>query len=213
MRAGDLAAILQRCGVRLAVLGACHSAARDTRYPWDGVAGALTAAEIPTVIAMQYEINDAEAVAFSEAFYGALAAGLSLDEAMVIGRSTMLMATTTTAQAEVPVTVEWGVPVLYSRLPDGVLFPERMKHPGPTAEAFRKVIDQTVDLIAREGQVVGVRAKRVSGGFRVSQHVVNVEGELVGAELGTVEDGAQVAVDQDLGTVSGTVTGVTLDEI
>lgn len=213
MRAGDLAAILQRCGVRLAVLGACHSAARDARYPWDGVAGALTAAEIPTVIAMQYEVNDDEAIAFGEAFYGALAAGLSLDEATYVGRSAMLMETTTTDQTEVPVTVEWGVPVLYSRLPEGVLFPERMERAGPTAEAFRRVIDQNVERITKAGKVVGVRAKRVGGGFRVSQKVVTVEGELVGADLGTVEDGAEVAVDQDLGTVSGTATGVTLDEI
>jgi hypothetical protein len=213
MRATDLADILQQRGVRLAVLGTCHSGARDARYPWDGVAGALAAAEIPTIIAMQYEILDAEAIAMSEAFYGALAAGLSLDEAMYVGRRAMLLVTTTAATADVPVTVEWGVPVLYSRLPNGRLFPERMERAGPTAEAFRKVIDQTVHLITEEGKVVGIRAKRVSGGFRVSQSAEVVKGVLVGADLGTVEEDAQVAVDQELGEVDGSVTGVTLDEI
>ncbi|MFX1411683.1 MAG: CHAT domain-containing protein [Promethearchaeota archaeon] len=211
LRATDLAMILQGVGVRLAVLGACHSGARDARYPWDSVAGALAAGEVPAIIAMQYEVIDVQLIAFSEAFYGALASGLAMDEAVALGRLAMLQVTST--EPDQLVNVEWGVPVLYSRLPDGALFPERMARAGATAERFRRVIHQTVEQISKSGSVVGITAKRVRGGFSVEQRVLVVDGTLVGAQLGTVDRGARLHVDQDLGTVSGDVKGVILDEI
>ena len=90
MPASILASILQGAGVRLAVLGTCYSGERQSgegmkRYPWDGVGSALVVREVPAVIAMQYEVNDESATAFTRAFYGALASGLSLDEAMYVG--------------------------------------------------------------------------------------------------------------------------------
>ena len=89
VRADDLAAKLQAAGVRLAVFGACYSGMRSARYPWDDVAGALAKRDIPATITMQYEVIDTHAIAFTKSFYGALAAGLSLDEAMSAGRLAM----------------------------------------------------------------------------------------------------------------------------
>jgi hypothetical protein len=45
---------------------------------------------VPVVVAIQYEILDLHAIAFSEIFYAALAAGLSVDEAVAAGRLAML---------------------------------------------------------------------------------------------------------------------------
>ncbi|MCX6032844.1 MAG: CHAT domain-containing protein [Chloroflexi bacterium] len=213
LRAGDLAAILQERGVRLAVLGACYSGARNARYPWDGVAGALAAGEIPAIIAMQYEVIDVAAQAFSGMFYSALAGGLSLDEAMYVGRRAMLLETSTDKGLDQPFNAEWGVPVLYSRLPDGALFPERMARAGAAAEQFRKVIQQTVETIAQGGTVVGLVARRVKGGIKIEQRVKVVAGTLVGLQAEEVGDEANLDVAQNLGTVSGNVTGVIVDEI
>jgi hypothetical protein len=211
LRADDLAKLLQAAGVRLAVLGACFSGTRSEHYPWDSVAGALMARDIPAVMAMQYEIQDEKAIKFSESFYGALMSGLSLDEATAVGRQAMWQLTNT-GQDEI-VNIEWGVPVLYSRLPDGRVFPERTEQASETAQQFRKVIDQTIKTINSTGKVVGIQVRRVRGGFQVSQNVANVAGELVGADLDTVEEGAHIQIDQNLGEVSGTATGAKIDEL
>ena len=211
LNANDLAVMLQRAGVRLAVLGACHSGARNERYPWDGIAGALVAHDIPAIIAMQYEINDDQAVVFSDTFYSALGSGLSLDEAMSLGRLAMLRSAD--PDPDKLFNVEWGVPVLYSRLSSGALFPERMARAGAVAEQFRKIINQTVERIEKDGKVIGIEAKRVKGGFKVEQRVDVVSGTLLGAKVGTVEENATFAIDQTAGTVTGEVIGGTFDEL
>ncbi len=203
--AEDLARMLRRAGVRLAVVGACLSGSRSEQYPWDSVAGALVAGDIPAVIAMQYEVLDEPAISFSNMFYTALASGLTLDEAMSAGRQAML-------RQEEP-NVEWGVPVLYSRLVNGALFPERMARAGAVADQFRRGVAQTVELIEQGGEVVGLQAKRLKGGISVQQHVQTVNGSVVGIEIGTVDAGGNLRVEQDLGTVTGQVKGLVIDEL
>ena len=51
-----------------------------------GVVTALTHAGIPAVVGMQFRIRDRNAIAFSRAFYRALAAGQSIDAALTDGR-------------------------------------------------------------------------------------------------------------------------------
>ena len=208
IRADDLASLLQAAGVRMAVFGACYSGMRSERYPWDSVAGALARRDIPAIITMQYEVYDAHATAFTGAFYGALAAGLSLDEAMTAGR--LAMFALTSAQLDQTGFLEWGGPVLYSRLPDGKLFPERMNRTGPAAQQLRTTIQQTVTTITSTGRVVGIKAKMVNGAFTVNQKVETVDGELIGAELH--EEGGSASIEQDIGKVSGNVTGLKLDK-
>jgi hypothetical protein len=202
VRADDLARLLQAAGVRLAVFGACYSGLRSERYPWDGVAGALARRDIPAIITMQYEVIDMHAIAFTQAFYDTLAAGLSLDEAMSAGR--LAMYGVTSAQLDQPGFLEWGVPVLYSRLSDGQLFPERMERAGATAQALRNTIQQTVDSIARTGRVVGIRVKGSGEPFEVIQKATTVEGEMLGAEMDTATSGT---IRQDVTTVRGNLTG------
>src|SRR3712207_6204982 len=61
---------------------------------------------------MQYEITDNAAIAFSRAFYHAVANNLPVDAAVAAARTAV----------SINNTLEWGTPVLYMRSPDGCLF-------------------------------------------------------------------------------------------
>ena len=102
--------------IRLAVFGACETARRDQYNAWTGVAPALTRAGIPAVVAMQYKVRDANAIAFSRRLYGALASGETIDAAVTDGRLAIYNRSDFKER-------DWGVPVLYLRTPGGVLFP------------------------------------------------------------------------------------------
>jgi hypothetical protein len=184
MPADDVARLLQQAGVRLAVLGACYSGWRDARYPWDSVACALTAHEIPAVVAMQYEVINTHAEAFGEAFYRVLASGMSLDEAMTLGRLAMLGVATSAAYQ---VNLEWGVPVLYSRSPTGAVFPERIERAQTSAERLGALIDRAADHVSQTGEVIGMSIEKLRGGKEIS-----LGGIQVNQTVGTVEPGGRV---------------------
>ncbi|HSJ54294.1 MAG TPA: CHAT domain-containing protein, partial [Anaerolineae bacterium] len=190
VRADDLARLLQQAAVRLAVLGACYSGLRSERYPWDSVAGALAARGIPAVVSMQYEVVDSMAIRFSQSFYGALAAGLSLDEAMTLGRLAMLQEAD--AGPDEVVNLEWGMPVLYSRLPGGSILPELAARDTETARQMRTTIQQTIDTIAESGKVIGIDAEVLDGSlsFHVRQEARTVRGTMVGIRIGRPGGGA-----------------------
>ena len=111
-----LALLLQNRGVRLAVLGACQTGTRDSVNPWTGVATALVRAGIPAVIGMQFKVLDVNNIAFNRQFYQALAQGNEIDFAVNAGRLAMLARAGDDDR-------DWGVPVLYMRSDNGVLFP------------------------------------------------------------------------------------------
>jgi pentatricopeptide repeat protein len=113
----DLGVMLQGYrSLRLVVLNACEGARSSPEDPLGGVAQGLVRQGIPAVIAMQFEISDPAALAFSQSFYQAIADGLPVDLAMVESRKAMF------AQGN---EVEWATPVLYMRSPDGVIFDVR----------------------------------------------------------------------------------------
>jgi CHAT domain-containing protein len=112
--ADALARELSEAGVRVAILGACRTGRRDGVSAWTGVAPALIKMGIPIVVAMQYEVGDDHAVAFSKWFYTSLSNGLSIDEAVVVARRAMLDVSTED-------NLEWGVPVVYMRSRDSTL--------------------------------------------------------------------------------------------
>ncbi|MEO7521236.1 MAG: CHAT domain-containing protein [Gemmatimonas sp.] len=190
MRADDLAMTLQRAGVRLAMLGACESARRDGGSAWNAVAPALVRRGLPAAVAMQYEVEDDRATAFTRMMYTAIASGLSLDEAVSAGRQAMLG----DGQGK---SIEWGVPVLYMRSTSGVLFPEIVDQPSETGEKLRLVINQVVDTIAKGGEVVGVDAHTLeSGSFEVTMKAGVVKGTMIGVRVGRV--GATRAPREDV---------------
>jgi hypothetical protein len=109
-------------GIRLAVLTACEAGQRDAHSAWAGVVSALTNAGIPAVVGMQYSIRDSNAITFSRAFYRALAAGQPVDSAVLNGRLAIMNCGEDNER-------DWGVPVLYLRSVDGVLFPQDNSQP------------------------------------------------------------------------------------
>jgi hypothetical protein len=116
---GDLVMLLRNTQVRLAVLGACETGRRDGESAWTGIAAALSSAEIPAVVSMQYTIQNKNAIAFSRAFYRTLAEHESVDAAVTAGRHAIYIRSTDKSERD------WGVPVLYLRADDSlaVIFP------------------------------------------------------------------------------------------
>jgi hypothetical protein len=206
-----LALTLRAAGVRVVVLGGCDTGRRDGVNAWSGVAPALMRVGIPATVAMQYAVYDDAAVAFARRFYQALAAGLTLDEAMLAGRLAIL-------NLRQPGELDWGVPVLYMRSADGMVFPEMAAD--PALEALRQKqrvtvrqraselhdemtglqvnqapdagveVDQEIEQLAPGGAAVGARIERLAGGRIQTEQRVRVIGQggrLLGVRIGSRE--------------------------
>jgi hypothetical protein len=79
---------------------------------------------IPAGLAMQFEIFEDAAITLAQEFYGAIADGYPVDAALSEARKAIFAANND---------VEWGTPVLFMRIPNGVLFrpqTRRKKPPG-----------------------------------------------------------------------------------
>lgn len=176
LNARDLALYLQQAGVRLAVLGACESGRRDGISAWTGIAPALVERGMPAVVAMQYKVDDKLAIAFSQMFYTSLASGLSVDEAVSAGRLAMLGKS---GEDD----MDWGVPVLYMRSVDGIIFPKLTERKSETAVQIRRVVQQVVETIEQGGEVIGIEAKRVRGSLEISQKITTVRGKVIGLKV------------------------------
>lgn len=103
--------------VRLVFLNACNtaqSAAQAAAGPFTGVASSLVFEGIPAVVAMQRPVPDAAAIVLAKHFYSNIAKGWPVDAAMSEGRRQMYY--------DRPGHLDWAIPVLFMRSPDGVLF-------------------------------------------------------------------------------------------
>jgi formylglycine-generating enzyme required for sulfatase activity len=99
--------------VQLVVLNACEGARSGRQDPFAGVAQSLVQQGIPAVIAMQFEITDQAALAFSQNFYASLVDGSPVDAALSEARMSIFASGND---------IEWGTPVLFTRSSDGRLF-------------------------------------------------------------------------------------------
>jgi hypothetical protein len=106
----ELAQVLVRSRVTLAVFNACWGAQPDCReqraIPRSSLAEVLVHHGVPAVLAMRDSIADAEALSFIEAFTTALAARHSIDGAVAIARQQLLMLYKFNQPA-------WTLPILY----------------------------------------------------------------------------------------------------
>src|SRR5262249_12871629 len=75
---------------RLVVLNACQTARVDDADPYSGMAQGLIQQEAAAVVAMQFPISDDAAIVFTREFYGAVADGEPLDQAMASARKALL---------------------------------------------------------------------------------------------------------------------------
>jgi len=199
--AEKLALTLRAAGVRVVVLGACETGRRDGVNVWTGVAPTLTRAGIPAVLAMQHGIYDDSAIAFARRFYESLAASSNLDEAVASGRLAIL-------NQRQPDDVDWGVPVLYLRSSDGVVFPEDASD--ARAEPPRVTVRQRIGDL--EGAATGIDADVIRTGTIDAEQTIDriaAGGDATAVVVGTLEGGA-VTATQDSKSVApgGALTGV-----
>jgi hypothetical protein len=169
---------LLAAGVHLAYLGACESSRINGISAWTGIAPALIAAGVPAVVAMQYKLLDDMGSVLSEPFYVSLAAGLTIDEAMTAGRLAVLEKSTDKG-------VEWGVPTLYLRATDGVLFPALTQRKSPTADGINLAIESIITTVENGGKVIGIVFEKDpgQGTFKVTHKIETVKGTVIGAVI------------------------------
>ncbi len=113
--ADQLAVNLIGSHLQLVVLSACETGKRDAQNLWSGVVSALTEAEVPAVVAMQFSIWDKAAITFAHDFYQIIAAGLPLDYAVSEARRAIfnLCNPLKDHNDRSKYWRDWGVPVLY----------------------------------------------------------------------------------------------------
>jgi CHAT domain/FHA domain len=106
----ELAQLLVRCGVKLAVFNSCWGAQpyqhQQQAVPRSSLAEVLLHYGVPAVLAMRDTIADREALSFIQTFTQALAHRLSIDEAVAIARQQLLILYKFNQPA-------WTLPILY----------------------------------------------------------------------------------------------------
>ena len=110
-----LSMLLEGRSLRLVVLNACQTAKITNSDISLGVAHGLVKIGIPAVIAMQFSIPDVSAIEFSNVFYETLAETFQVDRAVSEARRKMFI----NLEAG---RIDWGIPVLFMRKDDGVIF-------------------------------------------------------------------------------------------
>ena len=116
-----VADLLGNSPIELAVLNSCEGGRVTAVDPYGSSALTLVEHGIPAVVAMQFEISDVAATAFSGVLYERVTAGAGIDLAVTLARQAILTASPT----------EWSTPVLYLRPEGSRLFTRRDEPPPP----------------------------------------------------------------------------------
>lgn len=117
-----LGTLLRDCdSLRFVFLNGCEGARTDEVAIFAGVAQTLVYCGIPAVLAMQSAIHDQTAITLSATFYDALAEGYPIDAALSHARK-LLYGQTDTLSPDSGPSFEWGTPMLFMRMPDGVIW-------------------------------------------------------------------------------------------
>jgi hypothetical protein len=126
----ELAQLLTRCRIKLAVFNACWGAQPDTRdgypIPRSSLAEVLIHHGVPAVLAMRDTIADHEALSFIQVFARSLSERLPIDEAVAVSRQHLL----TLYRFNQPA---WSLPVLYM-------------HPEFDGELLRSPLEGTTEM-------------------------------------------------------------------
>lgn len=208
LEAPQVATRLVNAGVRIAVLGACLTAKRDQVQMWSSTAANLINGGLGAVVGMQYVIADKSAIAFTKAFYEALALGFPVDQAATKGRIAIF---------ELGDCRGFGTPVLYMGDCDGVVFPEFTNDPVLIEERakLRLLVNLSVGIVA--GTVTGIEVEKMSEGqAKADITTLNVDtgGLVTGFEAGSLT-GGDVDVKIKAGDVAkgATVIGIKAKDI
>jgi hypothetical protein len=132
---------------RLVVLHACEGARIASqagllpRFGFGSVAPSLLAEDVPAVVAMQYEIDQASAIDFSIRLYGDLLANRPIHQAVQAARLNLMSLRRNVPRA-------FGTPVLYMSGSDGVLF-EPAPAPPPRGPSIQRPTSAPPEATAR----------------------------------------------------------------
>lgn len=157
----QLGIMLNRTGLRLVVLDACSTGQLATD-PFRSVAPALIRAQIPAVIAMQFQVPEEATAAFSAEFYRAITEGLPLDACVTEGRRAVMNISGLGRP-------DWSIPVAYTRAQDGKLF-DRAAEPAPSTSAAAPPIAPLPAAASRAD------AQPINAGLDVLRDIVQTPG-------------------------------------
>jgi len=118
--ASNLKNILQGQSLRLVVLNCCEGARGGKKDAFSSTGASLVRSGIPAVVAMQFPISNVAATQFANGFYKSLATNDSLEKAITWARVRMSHTSN----------MEWGIPVLFTRISSGRLFTVRQAPAG-----------------------------------------------------------------------------------
>lgn len=136
----QLGIMLDRSDLRLVVLDACATG-QLALDPMRSMAPALVRAQIPAVVAMQFQAPEEATRAFAGAFYSALADAFPIDFCVTEGRRAV-MNITGLGRAD------WGIPVIYTRTEDGRLFEPPAAHtPSTVAEVSARSVGTGIQAL------------------------------------------------------------------
>jgi len=165
--------------LRLAVLNACESAQGHEGNIFSSMASILVKRGLPAVLAMLSEISDEAAIEFTTSFYSALVANLPIDAAVSEARKAISLAQDGS--------MEWGIPVLFMRAPDGVIWKVEKGETDMGSESEPYWWDKLPETIGGfqagdiDGDViiasVGAGAQNVAIGKNITQAVYETLGE------------------------------------
>jgi hypothetical protein len=175
--AGQFARMVADCQtLRLVTLNVCDGARASARDNFASTAATLLRRGVPAVVAMQSPISDQAALSFAQAFYSAIADGMPVDSAVSEARKALSFA---------PVNnLEWMVPVLYMRAPDGRILDIL---PAPATQANEKEAPGLA--------LPGLDASAQKPHATFSTHAINSEiGEVI--NIHTLQGGLTIGKDK-----------------
>lgn len=130
LTARQVRGLVSRMGITMAVLNACETAKHSSRDALMGVAQALIREEIPAVIAMQFLVSETVSLMFTRRLYDFLFRGDSLEQIM----------TETRVGIDINFeddSISWGIPVLFMRSKDGLLWKPETIHRGSGLDSLK----------------------------------------------------------------------------
>ena len=137
------------------------------------------------MVAMQFKVLDANASRFMAPFYAAVFAGRSVDEAVSEGRRAIFHEGGGVTERD------WGVPALYLRTTDGVLFRVPKDGADRSAGVLVEQRIKTVRGLVSAGEVESIEPGAPSATFRQEADTVEEPGELRGPRIGRLGGGSQ----------------------
>jgi hypothetical protein len=183
----ELAQVLTRCRIKLAVFNACWGAQPDEQQhepiPRSSLAEVLIHHGVPAVLGMRDSITDQEACSFIEALARALVARMPIDQAVAVARQQLL----TLYRFNQPA---WTLPVLYMhpdfegelihplKKEDRTIIPSDSNLLKPSPSAYLRTLDTPVKVWRVRGGVMRIGRNEDNDLVIRKQEVSRIQAEI-----------------------------------